>query len=171
VGGEPADALIDAGADIEAPGGSIGSPLDNAIGYGCWHVARRVVERGARVDKLWHAAALGLMSRVHDLLAASPAPVPQEINEAFWQACHGGQCRTADYILERVADINTNAEYAYGLDVATGPTPAATLWPRGCANGAPTRRQHRMTLSQRAPDLPGEVDAGLHTRDVLALSA
>ncbi len=26
--------------------------LDNAIGYGCWHVARRLVERGARVDKL-----------------------------------------------------------------------------------------------------------------------
>jgi hypothetical protein len=32
--------LIDTGADIEAPDGSIGSPLDNAIGYGCWNVAR-----------------------------------------------------------------------------------------------------------------------------------
>ena len=35
-----AAALIDGGADIEAPGGSIGTPLDNAVGYGCWHVAR-----------------------------------------------------------------------------------------------------------------------------------
>lgn len=47
-----ADALIDAGADLETPGGSIGTPLDNAIGYGCWHVARLLVARGARVEKL-----------------------------------------------------------------------------------------------------------------------
>src|SRR5579875_1225227 len=52
-----AEALIDGGADVEAPGGSIadGSPLDNAIGYGCWRVARLLVSRGAKVDKLWHA--------------------------------------------------------------------------------------------------------------------
>jgi hypothetical protein len=31
--------LIDAGAELTTPGGSIGSPLDSAIGYGCWHVA------------------------------------------------------------------------------------------------------------------------------------
>ena len=117
-----ADALIDAGADLETPGGSIGTPLDNAIGYGCWHVARRLVERGVRVDKLWHAAALGLLSRVQELLAATPAPGPQEINEAFWQACHGGQRRTAEYLLQHGADINTTVEYAHGtaLDVAAG---------------------------------------------------
>jgi uncharacterized protein len=34
-------ALIDGGAELETPGGSIGTPLDNAIGYGCWHVAHR----------------------------------------------------------------------------------------------------------------------------------
>ena len=59
-----AEALIDGGADLEIPGGSIGTPLDNAVGYGCWHVARLLVARGARVDKLWHAAALGLLPRV-----------------------------------------------------------------------------------------------------------
>ena len=58
-----ARALIDGGADINLAGGSIGTPLDNAIGYGCWNVARLLVERGARVDKLWHAAALGLLAR------------------------------------------------------------------------------------------------------------
>ena len=116
-----ADALIDAGADIEAPGGSIGTPLDNAIGYGCWHVASRLVERGARVDKLWHAAALGLMTRVEQLLAARPGP--EQINEAFWQACHGGQRRAAEFLLRHGADINTTVEYAHGtsLDVAPGP--------------------------------------------------
>ncbi len=35
-----ANALIDAGADVDAPDGSIGTPLANAVGYGCWHVAR-----------------------------------------------------------------------------------------------------------------------------------
>jgi ankyrin repeat protein len=118
-----ADALIDAGADLETPGGSIGTPLDNAIGYGCWHVARRLVERGARVDKLWHATALGLMPRVQELLAGTPAPGPQEINEAFWQACHGGQRRVAEYLLQHGADINTTVDYAQdtALDVAAGP--------------------------------------------------
>src|SRR5262249_3521990 len=39
---EVAIALIDGGADLEARGGSIagGAPLANAVGYGCWHVAR-----------------------------------------------------------------------------------------------------------------------------------
>ena len=51
--------LIDGGADINVADGSIGAPLDNAVGYGCWNVARLLVERGARVENLWVAAALG----------------------------------------------------------------------------------------------------------------
>jgi uncharacterized protein len=47
-----ASALIEGGADIEMTDGSIGTPLDNAIGYGCWNVARLLVARGAAVDKL-----------------------------------------------------------------------------------------------------------------------
>jgi hypothetical protein len=56
---EVLDALLDGGADIEAQGASIagGPPLDDAVGYGQWRVARRLVERGAQT-KLWHAAAL-----------------------------------------------------------------------------------------------------------------
>ncbi len=67
-----AKAIIDGGADLEIAGGSVGTPLDNAIGYGCWNVARLLVSRGARVDKLWHAAALGMHDRLTGLLAASP---------------------------------------------------------------------------------------------------
>jgi ankyrin repeat protein len=117
-----ADALIDAGANLETPGGSIGTPLDNAIGYGCWHVARRLVERGARVEKLWHAAALGLMPRLQELFATDPTPDPTEINQAFWHACQGGQRRTAEYLLRHGADLNATVEYAHGtpLDVAAG---------------------------------------------------
>jgi uncharacterized protein len=103
--------LIDAGANLETPGGSIGTPLDNAIGYGCWHVARLLVERGARVDKLWHAAALGMLARLDELLAAVK-PSAEVLNGAFWQACHGGQRRAAERLLAEGADINTSPDYA-----------------------------------------------------------
>jgi uncharacterized protein len=109
---EVAAALIDAGADIEAPDGSIGTPLANAIGYACWDVARLLVARGARVEALWQAAALGDWARLGELFGADPAPSSEDINHAFWQACHGGQLRVADYLLSRGADINTSPDYA-----------------------------------------------------------
>ena len=54
-----AAALIDGGADIEAPsaGPIAGPPLVNAVAYGCWQVARLLVARGARIGSLWQAAA------------------------------------------------------------------------------------------------------------------
>ena len=84
-----AAALIDGGSDIEAPGASIagGTPLDDAVGYGCWHVARLLVERGALVESLWHAAALGMTGRVAELLGSDPPPSSEQIDHAFWQAC------------------------------------------------------------------------------------
>ena len=43
------DALIDAGADLEADGAVIagGTPLDDAVAFGPWRAARRLAERGA----------------------------------------------------------------------------------------------------------------------------
>ena len=99
-----AEALIDGGADMELPDGSIGTPLDNAIGYGCWNVARLLVDRGARVDKLWHAAALGIHDRLLDLLGESP-PSEVALTEAFFQACSGGQRRAAELLLARAVDV------------------------------------------------------------------
>jgi ankyrin repeat protein len=108
-----AEALLDAGADIEAPGSSIagGAPLENAVGYGCWHVARLLLERGARVEHLWQAAALGLTERVEEFLSADPPPTADQITEAFWQACSGGQRRMAELLLARGADINGHPDY------------------------------------------------------------
>ena len=104
-----AQALVDNGADLEAPNGSIGTPLDNAIGYACWQVASVLVRAGARVERLWQAAALGMLPRLHELLEdASPA----HVNQAFWHACAGGQRRTAEVLLERGADINFVPEYS-----------------------------------------------------------
>ena len=115
-----AAALIDGGADIESPDGSIGTPLDNAIGYGCWHVARLLSARGARIDKLWHAGALGLLDRLDELLAANPTP--DEVSQAFWHACAAGQRRAAERLLAAGADLNWQPHYARGtpLDAAGG---------------------------------------------------
>jgi uncharacterized protein len=116
-----AAALIDGGADIEIPEGSIGSPLDNAIGYACWNVARLLVARGARVDKLWHASALGMLDRLNELLDTQQYD-PDAISQAFWHACGGGQRRAAERLLECGADLNWEPEYAHGtpLDTASG---------------------------------------------------
>jgi hypothetical protein len=115
-----AEALIEQGADIEAPDGSIGTPLDNAVGYGCWHVARLLVARGATVGKAWHAAALGMLGRLAALLGEDPPA--QDVSQAFWHACTGGQRRAAEYLLSRGADLNWEPDYAHGtpLDAATG---------------------------------------------------
>jgi uncharacterized protein len=111
---EAIDALLAGGANIEMPGASIagGTPLDDAVGYGQWNAARRLVERGAKVEKLWHAAALGMMPLVERHFAAADKPSSKDISDAFWQACHGGQLPAAKYLLEQGADINWIPDWA-----------------------------------------------------------
>jgi len=55
---------------------------------------------------LWQAAALGEIRRVQQLVDAAVRPAPEEITNAFWCACHGGQRETAEYLLDQGADIN-----------------------------------------------------------------
>jgi hypothetical protein len=104
---EALDALIDAGADLEASGAVLGggSPLADAVGFGQWNAARRLVERGA-TTRLKDAAALGLMDPVGAFCATDPPPSPEEVTDALWAACHAGQRPTAEYLLERGADLN-----------------------------------------------------------------
>ena len=117
-----AQVLIQGGADIEAPAGSIGTPLDNAIGYGCWNVARLLVHHGARLDKPWQAAALGLLERLEELLESPDTATKEAIDQAFWHACAGGQRRAAELLLGRGADLGFTPTYGHGtvLDVAIG---------------------------------------------------
>jgi ankyrin repeat protein len=100
------DALLDHGASIEASGGVIGNgtPLADAVAFGQWDAARRLIDRGARPN-LWQAAALGVMPRVEEYFAGDP-PTGNEVTNAFWCACHGGQRVAAEYLLERGADVN-----------------------------------------------------------------
>jgi ankyrin repeat protein len=104
---EVLDALLDAGADIEADGGVIGggTPLADARAFGQWQAAHRLVERGARTT-LQDAATLGLMDRLESYFAGDTPPLPDDINRAFWGACHGGQPSAAEYLLSRGADLN-----------------------------------------------------------------
>ena len=80
-----------------------GTALADAVAFGQWQAARRLVERGAHAD-LWQAAALGLVDRVEEELASGVAP--QQVTEAFWQACHGGQLETAELLLARGAELD-----------------------------------------------------------------
>ena len=107
-----AEALINGGADLEVPGGSIGTPLDNAVGYGCWHVARLLVARGARWTSYGTRRLSGYCRGVEELIVAGPGA--DELNEAFWQACHGGQRRAAELLLNQGADPIRIPGYASG---------------------------------------------------------
>ncbi len=102
---EVLDALLDAGADIEADGAVIahGTALSDATAFGQWAAARRLIERGAKA-RLGEAASLGLLERVRTHLETSPDK--SEVTSAFWMACHGGQRATAEILLERGADLN-----------------------------------------------------------------
>src|SRR5580704_11692269 len=61
------DALLDLGADIESPGSVIGggAPLSDAVAFGGWRAARRLIERGAR-STIWQSAALGLLGGLRE---------------------------------------------------------------------------------------------------------
>lgn len=103
---EALDALLDAGANIEAPGAVLGggAPLADACGFGNWNAARRLVERGAST-RLKDAAALGMMERVEAHFAVG-TPDPETITMALWSASKGRQRDATQYLLDRGGDLN-----------------------------------------------------------------
>ena len=120
---EVAVALIDGGAELEMAGGSIGTPLDNAIGYGC-----------GTSPGSWSSGVHGLtpcgrprpsecFPRLEELVAGGPNE--EEISKAFWHVCSGAQRRAAEYLLSVGADLNWVPDYAEGtpLDAASGEGP------------------------------------------------
>jgi hypothetical protein len=122
------DALLDAGADIEREGSSIDgrSPLSSAVGYGQWQGARRLVERGARTE-LWHEAALGLLDNIRRRVEADPALRGEALSGPLWNACHGGQLATAQYLVAHGADPDWPAPWS-------GETPLDIAEKAGCAD-------------------------------------
>ncbi|HTU75066.1 MAG TPA: ankyrin repeat domain-containing protein [Trebonia sp.] len=131
------DVLIDAGADIEHPGSSIGGgpPIQSALGYAQWAAVRRLWQRGAQVG-LSHAAVLGLMDMVASLVDTT-ALDGDEVSIAFWNACRAGQLESARYLLAHGADLNWPAPWdgSTPLDAATAKRQRETVaWLR--ASGA-----------------------------------
>jgi ankyrin repeat protein len=110
--------------------------------FGNWAAARRLVERGA-VPSLDDAAALGLVRRVTSALDAAP-PQPEDLDRAFWYACHGGSRTTAELLLNRGADVDHRPSWedATPLDAAlrTGAADVAEwLRTRGARRAAELR--------------------------------
>ncbi|MDA8027034.1 MAG: ankyrin repeat domain-containing protein [Actinomycetota bacterium] len=117
--------LIDGGADINRAGGSIGKPLDNAVGYGCWSVAALLVARGARVDSLWVAAGVGLTDRIAELIELrgidrsatgsddlEGAFSQSDLDQALWHGCQGGNVRAVKLLLTYGASFESRPDYA-----------------------------------------------------------
>jgi len=104
---EVLDALLDAGADIEASGAVIagGTPLADATAFAQWGAARRLVGRGAQVT-LFAAASLGLMVQLEGFISGANPADPDQLSDAFWAACHGGQQPGAAYLLDHGAALN-----------------------------------------------------------------
>jgi hypothetical protein len=63
-----------------------------------------------------------MLARVTELQAGDPGPSTEDLNNAFWQACSGGQRRVAAHLLACGADVNWVPDYAKGtpLDAAGG---------------------------------------------------
>lgn len=105
------DALLDNGANIDAPGGSVGdgtgTPLFDATVFAQWNAARRLVERGATTSG-WDEAALGLLE---PLAARIPEASSDELSLWFWAACHGRQLAAAQLLHTAGADPNWAAPW------------------------------------------------------------
>jgi uncharacterized protein len=135
------DALVEAGADLEADGSVIdgGTPLADAVAFGQWNAARRLLERGA-TPNLWQAAALGEIRRVEELVAAPVGPTAEEVTNAF-----SGAHATAASARPRNT-FSTKAPTSTGSATTTSPRsrpqPAAThtTSSRGSKPAAPDRR-------------------------------
>jgi hypothetical protein len=116
------DALLDAGADIEHPGSSIGGgpPIQSALGYAQWAAVRRLWQRGAATG-LSHAVVLGLPETVTALVETNPPPDHAEVCVAFWNACRAGQLAIARYLLAHGAELDWPAPWdgSTPLDAAT----------------------------------------------------
>jgi hypothetical protein len=105
---EAVDALLDAGANVDSPGGVMagGTPLEDARIFGQWKTAQRLVERDA-TTQMDDEAALGLIDRLTARLSAAKHVVrADEVNQAFWYACHGGQLNAAILLAEQGANID-----------------------------------------------------------------
>ncbi len=108
---EALDALLDAGADIEADGAVLGggTAMADARGFKQWAAAHRLLERGARTT-IHDEATLGLLDRLVARFDGTGddgrRPGQDDLDLAFWGACHGGRLECARFLREQGADLD-----------------------------------------------------------------
>lgn len=100
------DALLAAGADIEATGAVLtgGTPLADAVVFAQWNAARRLQQAGPRMT-IWQAAALGAVDEIERLLANGECG-DGDITNAAWHACRAGQLAAVQLLAEHGADLD-----------------------------------------------------------------
>ena len=107
------DALLDAGANIDDDGGSVGdgtgTPLFDATVFGQWAAAVRLLERGAPTGG-WEEAVLGLTEPLTERLG-SESVTQRDCDSWFWAACHGGQRGSAELLLSAGAERDRPAAW------------------------------------------------------------
>ena len=103
---EAIDALVAAGADIEVDGAVLtgGTPLADAVVFGQWNAARRLVQHGARMT-IWQAAAIGDEGEVRRWLSEDRSD-HSDVTNACWHACRSGQGSVVRLLVERGADLD-----------------------------------------------------------------
>ena len=103
------DALLDAGADIEAPGSSIGGgpPIQSAVGYGMYRAVARLYERGAQVT-LVHYVVLGLVDHAREAAASADQ---DQLDSALWNACSRGDTVIARMLIGLGAHLYWSAPW------------------------------------------------------------
>jgi hypothetical protein len=128
------DALLDAGAAIDAPGGSVGdgtgTPLFDATVFSQWSAAQRLLERGAQTGG-WEEASLGLVDRLAGRLSSRPSS-PRELDAWLWAACHGGQQEAAALLLAAGGDRDRASDWD-GLTPLDAARRGAESGTPGCA--------------------------------------
>ncbi len=99
------DALVAAGANLESDGAVFtnGTALSDAVVFGQWAAARRLVELGATMT-LWQAAALGHREAVVSILEGAPSS--QEVTNALWHCSNGGHRDVAKVLVAHGGDPN-----------------------------------------------------------------
>ena len=108
---EALDALLDAGADLEADGAVLGggTAMADARGFKQWAAAQRLLERGARTT-IHDEATLGLLDRLvarfDDPAGGGQRPHQRDLDLAFWGACHGGRLDCARFLRDQGADLD-----------------------------------------------------------------
>lgn len=99
------DTLLDLGSNIDAEGGVIDkTPLADARAFLQVEAAHRLISRGAKAT-LQDLSTLGLLDRVKAHYQEAE-PMQHDTDCAFWNACHGSQLATAQFLRERGADCN-----------------------------------------------------------------